>query len=303
AVDLRAEIQRLLASAEQGRTTTTHARTLGRILFEPLRVPFERAGIRRVIIVADGAMHLIPFALLEVGGAPAVERWALSEAPSVALAMDRWTRPLRAPSGPMVALGDPVVRTEGGRTRPLPGAREEVRAVQRRSAGAVVRVGGAASESYLKAMTVAPRLLHVAAHGEVDDWDGRQAALLLSADASNDGRWLAGEIATLPFDDTLVVLSACRTNLGDLIAGEGVAGLTSAFLQAGARTVLATAWRIPDREIVPLVGRFYDGLGAGLTAGAALQAAQVDARRRGAPASVWAAFRLVGDPYLTVSLR
>lgn len=303
AVDLRPEIQRLLAAAEQGRSTTTSSRALGRVLFEPLRVPFERAGIRRVIIVADGAMHLIPFVLLEVGGVPAVGRWTMSEAPSVAVAMDGWTRPTRVPSGPIVALGDPVVRTPGGRTRPLPGARDEVRALQRRSAGAMVRVDGGASESYLKALPTTPRLLHVAAHGEVDDWDGRQAALLLSADAANDGRWFAGEIATLPFDDTLVVLSACRTNLGDLIAGEGVTGLTSAFLQAGARTVLATAWRIPDREIVPLVERFYDGLGAGLTAGAALQAAQVDARRRGAPASVWAAFRLVGDPYLTVSLR
>ena len=98
------------------------------------------------------------------------------------------------------------------------------------------------------------------------------------------------------------MLSACRTAGGVAIAGEGMEGLTAPLVAAGARAVLATQWRIGDRSTVRLVSDFYSALARGLPVAEALQAAKLLAMRRGAPASEWAGFTVVGDPLARVGV-
>jgi hypothetical protein len=88
-----------------------------------------------------------------------------------------------------------------------------------------------------------------------------------------------------------------------VVDGEGVQGLTAPLLQAGARAVVATRWRIGDESAVAFVDALYGALARGLPVGEALRAAKLDAIRRGAPPSVWGAFTVVGDPFVTVPLR
>lgn len=66
-----------------------------------------------------------------------------------------------------------------------------------------------------------------------------------------------------------------------LVGGEGIQGLTSPLLQAGARSVVATHWSISDLRVVPFIERFYDGLAAGLPVPDALRAAKLAAVRAG----------------------
>ena len=80
-------------------------------------------------------------------------------------------------------------------------------------------------------------------------------------------------------------------------------GLTAPLFEAGARSVVATQWRIGDRSTVAFVDAFYRGIAGGLPVGEALRAAKLDAIRRGAPPREWAAFALVGDPIVTIPLR
>jgi hypothetical protein len=87
------------------------------------------------------------------------------------------------------------------------------------------------------------------------------------------------------------------------VAGEGILGLTAPVLQAGARSVVATRWRIGDREALGIIRPFYDALAAGLPVGDALQAAKLAALRRGAPARAWVTFTAVGDPLVRVPLH
>jgi CHAT domain-containing protein/tetratricopeptide (TPR) repeat protein len=76
-----------------------------------------------------------------------------------------------------------------------------------------------------------------------------------------DGILTAEEVATLNLSGVnLAVLSACETGLGQMAGGEGLLGLQRAFQTAGARTVVATLWKVDDAATRDLIGRFYDNL-------------------------------------------
>jgi hypothetical protein len=99
-----------------------------------------------------------------------------------------------------------------------------------------------------------------------------------------------------------VVLSACKTAGGVTVAGEGVQGLTIPLVSAGARSVVATQWRVGDRSTVRLVADLYNGLARGRPVSEALRDAKLAALRRGAPPGEWAGFTVVGDPLARVAL-
>jgi CHAT domain-containing protein len=112
-----------------------------------------------------------------------------------------------------------------------------------------------------------------------------------------------GGLARLRLAADLVVLSACRTAGGVVVDGEGVQGLTAPLLAAGARSVVATTWRVGDERTVRLVDDFYAELVRGRPVIEALRTAKLAAIGRRAPAAVWGAFTVFGDPLVTVPLR
>jgi CHAT domain-containing protein len=77
----------------------------------------------------------------------------------------------------------------------------------------------------------------------------------------DDGILTALEVAELDLAGVEVVtLSACETGLGQTAGGEGLLGLQRAFQVSGARTVVASLWKVPDHATVLLMQRFYDNL-------------------------------------------
>ena len=99
-------------------------------------------------------------------------------------------------------------------------------------------------------------------------------------------------------DADLVVLSACRTALGKEIKGEGLVGLTRAFMYAGAPRVVASLWQVNDHATAELMTHFYQGiLQQKLSPAAALRAAQRALSRdpRWREPYLWAGFVLQGD--------
>ena len=318
-------IRRLVALLESGGRPDALAKRLGVALLEPAAAALP-PGVTRLVVIPDGPLHRVPFDALQLAdGRAAVERWAIGLAPSASLAASLWRR--RGPAEPLsqtrvLAVGDPAfsmelassdareVETfrsafaaEGGLPR-LKGSGEEARRVARYAGGgSEVRLRGEASEDWLKhARLDRFRVIHLATHAVVDESALSRTALALAPGGKEDGFLTPADLAGLRLAADMVVLSACRTAGGVTVAGEGVQGLASPLVAAGARSVVATQWRVGDRSTVRLVEDFYDGLARGRPVAEALREAKLAAIRRGAPPGEWAGFTVVGDPLARVAL-
>jgi CHAT domain-containing protein len=146
------------------------------------------------------------------------------------------------------------------------------------------------------------RYIHFATHGLVDSrYPGLSALALSQFDAQGtpqNGFLRLNDIYNLDLNAEVVVLSACETALGRDIRGEGLIGLTQGFLYAGARTLVASLWQVPDRATAELMTLFYTHLlQDDLPPAAALRRAQITiaAERRWSDPYYWSGFVLVGD--------
>jgi CHAT domain-containing protein len=125
------------------------------------------------------------------------------------------------------------------------------------------------------------RILHFATHAVVGDevkWIS-QPALILSPEGAgkgDDGVLKMAEIFNLRLNADLVVLSACETARGEMSRGEGIVGLTSAFLFAGSDSVVASLWNVNDESTSLFMEHFYTALKEGLTKAEALRKARCE---------------------------
>jgi CHAT domain-containing protein len=320
------------------------SRRLYNLLVEPAE-PWIAEGTR-ILLVPDGPLHLLPFAALtQQDGRHLVEWKPLSTVLSgtVFAELRKQRRDVGAAaestSWQWVAFGDPSFPPRLAQSRPedigearlrsvstraqlrwqrLPQSRREVEEIaalfpsdRRRT-----YLDREASEERAKGVGKDERIVHFATHGYVDDRSPFDSALVLSipeelVEGRDNGLLQVWEIfESVRLDADLVVLSACETGIGEIRGGEGIIGLTRAFQYAGARSVLASLWRVEDEATAELMQRFYRHLRAGKAKDEALRAAQLELIRRplrvpdgrggwternAAAPYFWAALQLVGD--------
>ena len=206
-------------------------------------------------------------------------------------------------------------RHAGGGTSsppPLPQTRREVRSVGEMFHQRAVFRGLDASEATFKARASEHGVLHLATHGLVDDSVPMASGILLAPGEGDDGLLQGHEVQRLRLRlrSDLVTLSACRSGRGSPSRGEGMLGLSRAFLEAGSSAVLVSLWDVGDETSADLMLEFYRHLSAGAGPAEALRMARVERfnqagrerlalRHRAvsyAHPSYWATFRLVGLP-------
>ena len=124
--------------------------------------------------------------------------------------------------------------------------------------------------------------------------DPLASMLRLRSDESSDGALHLREIERLRTRASLVVLSACETHEGPLLAGAGPIGLAHAFIGSGAAAVVATLWPVGE-STAELLDVFYRELARGRAPSAALRTAKLSTRARPETSNPfhWAAFVLV----------
>lgn len=145
------------------------------------------------------------------------------------------------------------------------------------------------------------RLVHFATHGVVDTRHPEMSGLILSLVDSRgrrqDGYLRLGDIYKLKLSADLVVLSSCDSALGKDLDSEGIIGLPRGFLYAGARSVIASLWKVNDDATATLMSRLYARIRKGESPGSALRGAQLEMVQdeQWSNPYYWAAFVLQGD--------
>ncbi len=272
--------------------------------------------VRRLVVVPDGILHLLPFGLLREaeGSKPLVERYEIQIVPSASVWL-HWRKDVESSLGfgsgafvlanPLLFAGGAPASARGASLAtvatlgPLPYAEREGKRVLRSLGGhGRLERREQASERLVKTTDLsAYRIVHFAAHAYLDLQRPSLSGLVLAAGGEQeDGLLRPSEIARLSgLEDKLIVLAACDTAAGEVLRGEGVLSIARAFFQAGAESVVASLWRIDDRQATEFFDDFYDRLSAGASVGQALSQTQAEWSSFGRPASVWAGFVALGN--------
>jgi len=310
--DLEQRVQRLSdLIAQRDLRYEKEARGLYDLLFRPIEPVLARE--KNIIIVPDAFLWNIPFdVLLTPGGQFLIERHSISYAPSTTMldAAASRVRKRRPTAHQLLALGDPIVnaatRDKASLNRDLslgalPDAAREVQALAKLygATNATVLTGASARESVFKTLAHDYRVLHLATHGIVDDDSPLYSALVL-ARADNDvddGMLETREIRQLTLNADLAILSACNTARGTLYPGEGIIGLSWAFLAAGCPTTVVSQWEADSQVTSRLMIAFHRHLLAGDTTSEALRKAKLSLMRdkEHRHPFYWATFIAVGS--------
>ncbi|MEP6637319.1 MAG: CHAT domain-containing protein, partial [Acidobacteriota bacterium] len=197
--------------------------------------------------------------------------------------------------------GLPLARLTGTRTE----AEQIVRLAKPAGAQTDLWLDLDASESNLETRDITKyRVVHIATHGLLNAERPQFTGLVLSlvGNKAEDGFLRTDEVFNLRLGSPLVMLSACETGLGKEKRGEGVLGLTRAFIYAGAPTVGVSLWSVADKSTADLMTDFYKRLLTSPSADTAspseamrnAQLAMISGKKYSAP-FYWAPFVLVGD--------
>ncbi|MEW6670125.1 MAG: CHAT domain-containing protein [Thermodesulfobacteriota bacterium] len=244
----------------------------------------------RLIIVPHGALHYLPFGALSSGREYLVERAKLRVLPTASVLKYLKTRSNKKDFRMLIManpnLGDPRYD--------LKYAQAEALAIAKLMPQTNVLLRDDAKPSVLIETAGQYRMIHLAAHGIFDPDNPLGSALLLSRSGGDDGLLKAGSLYQLSLDADLVTLSACETALGKITKGDDVVGFTRGFLYAGSSAIVSTLWKVDDRATMDLMVAFYKKL-LTMPKDEALQAAQLEAKKRYPHPFYWASFQLTGN--------
>lgn len=244
-----------------------------------------------VMILADGALSRLNFETLLVPG-PSKEAGRISDqnldlhywiedatllsAPS--LSMLAAAKPVRGADRSLLLLGNPVSASEDFPTLPL--FKSEMQKIQSHfdSQRVAVFSGQQASPAaYLSSNPGNYSYIHFVSHAVASSTDPLDSAIILSGSKDGDDSYklYARDIMQHPIDARLVTISACYGSGTRSYAGEGLVGLSWAFLRAGAHSVIGALWGASDDSTPTLMDTFYQGLEHGETPAAALREAKL----------------------------
>ena len=308
-----------------GAEAAVRGQRLYQTLFGQLR-PRE-AGKAAWLLSLEGALFDLPFAALVTerqSGSTVylVERHSLETVPGALLlsGSPRRSGPLGT-SGEFLGVGDPIYNLADPRVRRpaffhaakpaadqlgrLVGSGREIEDSARSWRGparpaTLLEGSEARRDTFVGLLDRRPAVVHLATHVLAPPDRREQGFIAFSLLPGGSPEYLTtSRIASLLVPGTLVVMTGCATGTGDARAGAGLLGLTRAWLMAGARGVISTAWPVEDSS-GEIFSRFYRYLPE-TSAAKALRRSQIEMIRGGtwqAAPAYWASYQLTGGSRL-----
>jgi CHAT domain-containing protein/tetratricopeptide (TPR) repeat protein len=314
-------------SSGEGDGWRSGSRALGEALLSAV-APLSDPALRHLVIVPDGALAALPFEALALpgGGALVIDRFDVSYAPSASILLrgprpawrswsPPWKRHLLAFADPRVSAGPGGALAEalggGAPEERLPASADEVRAIARlvRPGRSVLHLGAADQKRFLvDGRAAGVDVLHLATHATADEASPERSRILFSPEVEQDGAdyLFLREVYDLDLHGVdLATLSACDTERGKVIRGEGLQAFSRALLSAGSRAAVTALWRVADRPTGELMKQLYFELSRREPKAEALRRAKLRLLRSEtalAHPRYWAAFVLNGDGRAPVPL-
>jgi len=286
--------QRLCATRNSNLSTL---RATGQSLYQVLLAPLQELldPSRALVFEMDGVLDLVPVeALVDRNGRYLTERSEVVISPGLYQALHlRPASPITADSKALV-VAVPLAADEN--LPSLPDAEREARNVASQFRSPKILNGESATLEAIRKDLKEVQVFHFAGHAAAFP---EMSGLLLATRDPRTLRPVLVNTETLEFRSIrhlqLAVLSACNTGNGELYAGEGVMGLSRAFLLAGSKAVLASMWPVESQSTEAMMVRFYGLQRSGRPTAAALREAMLAIRKDKPHPAFWAPFILVGE--------
>ncbi|HEV2136209.1 MAG TPA: CHAT domain-containing protein [Terracidiphilus sp.] len=262
-----------------------------------------------VVVLDDGALSELNFDTLLVPGSASsndsgskgathylIEDATLVSAPSLAMLNAPGNAPIRGAK--VLLLGDPVSPSQDFPTQPLFGY-EMAKIESHFSQKQVTVFAGpkATPAAYLASQPSQYAYIHFVSHAMASSSDPLDSAIILSRSDADESSFklYARDIISEPIHARLVTISACYGSGTRLYAGEGLVGLSWAFLRAGAQRVIGALWEVSDTSTPRLMTDFYGNLASGNSPESSLRTAKLDlihSQSRFSLPFYWATFQM-----------
>jgi CHAT domain-containing protein len=277
----------------------TDGRSLYRMLIEPAQSLLAQNA--KVFIIPDGSLNNLNFETLLVPE-PALHFWiedvTIANASSLRVLGASHTSKERGDRS-LLLIGDSVAPSP--KYPELARAAAQMASVARHFSGAPQRIFTrelATPAAYLASSPEHFSYIHFVAHGTASRLSPLDSAIVLSKESANSDSFklYARDIVRHPLRADLVTISACYSVGERWYSGEGLVGLSWAFLRAGAHNVIAALWEAEDISTMLLMDMFYAELDKGSSPDAALRVAKLSLLRGSAFRNpfYWAPFQLYG---------
>ncbi|QQS50037.1 MAG: CHAT domain-containing protein [Bacteroidota bacterium] len=287
------------------------------IILEPIK---KLIGEKRLVILPDAELHLVPFDLLLTQKETTTGKgykdlpYLMKSCPITYL--NTLEQLLVSPGqisrrstlvGFAPEYSNKLADSNSFSLCPLPGAEEEISYARGFFKGRKFSKTKASKENFFKK---APQgqLLHLALHTEVSDIDPMYSRMYFSgSERDSTNQMFSYELYGRAFNSKLVVLSGCNTGSGNLVTGEGLMNMSRAFFNMGVLNLIVTQWAVADRSSARLMYYYYRALSKGSSSDRALQQAKIDFLNYEDPLFhhpyYWAGYVSLGNPVVYKGLN